>query len=74
MIFMETTMILIICELIGGLIGGLIGYLLTKIIGYLLTKIKRVNEKAEWQYVQAKLSNVETNLSLVEYLLKGIRK
>ena len=42
------------------------------LIGYLLTEIKQANNKAEYQYIQCKLSNVEANLCLVKYLLKGI--
>ena len=52
------------------MVCGLVGAL----IGYLLEEIKQVNEEVQWQYVQCKLSNVETNLSLVQYLLKGIGK
>ena len=58
--FMLTTVI--VCGVVGALIG------------YLLMEIREVNEKAEWQYIQAKLSNVQTNLSLVDYLLKNIGK
>ena len=39
---------------------------------YLLTETIQVNNKAEYQYIQCKLSNIETNLYLVKYLLKGI--
>ena len=39
------------------------------LIGYLLTEIRSVNNKAEMQYIQAKLSNMQTNLCLVKYLL-----
>ena len=52
------TMVLIVCELMGALL-------------YLLTI--QVNDKAEYQYIQCKLSNVEANLCLVKYLLKGTR-
>ena len=57
---MSTT--IIVCGVVGALIG------------YLLMEIREVNEKAEWQYIQCKLSNVQTNLSLVDYLLKRIGK
>ena len=43
-------------------------------IGYILTEITRVNDKAEKQYIQAKLSNIQTNLYLVDYLLRNIGK
>lgn len=59
---METTMIIILCGLIGGAIY------------YLLEEIRRVNDKAEYQYIQAKLSNIQSNLCLVDYLLKSISK
>ena len=54
-------MVLILC----GLMGALMVYLLTETI--------QVNDKAEYQYIQARLSHIETKLSLVEYLLKGTR-
>ena len=59
------TVILVCCGL-----GVLIGYL------YLLTEIRAIaiEEKMKMQYIQCKLSNVETNLSLVQYLLKRISK
>lgn len=41
-------------------------------IGYILTETKQVNNKAEYQYIQCKLSHIETNLCLVKYLLKDI--
>ena len=41
-------------------------------IGYILTQTRQVNNKAEYQYMQCKLSHIETNLYLVKYLLKGI--
>ena len=53
------TMVLILCELMSTIV-------------YLLTETIQVNDKAEYQYIQAKLSNIETNLCLVKYLLKGI--
>ena len=59
---MEITMIIILCGVISGAIG------------YLLQEIRQTNEEAQWQYIQCKLSNVETNLYLVKYLLKGIGK
>ena len=59
---MSTVIIVIICGLVGALIG------------YLLTETREVNEEAHYQYIQAKLSNIESNLSLVQYLLKNIGK
>lgn len=56
----------VIAIIIGGLVGGL--------LGYILTEITRVNDKAEKQYIQAKLSNMQTNLYLVDYLLRNIGK
>lgn len=53
-------MVLILCELMGTLL-------------YLLTETRQVNNKAEYQYIEAKLSHIETNLCLVKYLLKGTR-
>ena len=58
---MSTVIILIIC---GALVGA---------IYYLLTEMRSVNEEAEYQYMQCKLSHIETNLCLVKYLLKGTR-
>lgn len=46
--------------------------LLMSTIVYLLTETRQVNNKGEYQYIQAKLSSLETNLCLVKYLLKGI--
>ena len=43
---------------------------LTGTLLYLLTR--QVNNKAEYQYIECKLSSLETNLCLVKYLLKGI--
>ena len=40
---------------------------------YLLTETRQVNDKGEYQYIQARLSHIETNLCLVKYLLKGTR-
>ena len=59
---MSTVIILIIC---GALVGA---------IYYLLTEMRSVNEEAEYQYIQAKLSHIETKLCLVKYLLKGTTK
>ena len=59
---MSTIIILIISSLMVGAIA------------YLLEEIRHTNEEAEWQYIQCKLSNIQTNLSLVEYLLKRISK
>ena len=59
---MSTVIMVIICGVVGALIG------------YLLTKTRAIEEKAHYQYIQAKLSNIESNLSLVQYLLKNIGK
>ena len=56
---MSTVIILIIC---GALVGA---------IYYLLTETIQVNDKLEYQYMQCKLSHIETKLCLVKYLLKG---
>ena len=46
--------------------------ILTGALLYLLTETRQVNDKSEYQYIQAKLSNMQTNLYLVKYLLKDI--